>query len=283
MPARIREADSSGRNAWSDRLRKFPGQLPHLPLTPQTHWRDNPMLGDRGNSKYQLAWGESVNIVADCTVPEKILLAAFQLEQEGQSPFSAEALIVASWQKFPRTFGLKGYHDLYPDSNKVLSSIMGEKGLARRGWLSKMGQKLYALTREGKQLVQRLLHGGEPVAVAGTSTKLSRDQEKFLLSLFDMSAVEKYNEGRKPELTFADATRFWGINESMHGEALNARLNRVRAGLAEIDRLLGGNSTELTNGRSISPEDIAHLTDIHEYLQERFARHLSLLRNRVER
>jgi len=87
-----------------------------------------------------------VNTVAECTVPEKILLAAHQLEEQGQSPFSAEALIVAAWQKFPKTFGLKGYTDQHPDSNKVLSCIMGERGLARRGWLSKMGQKLYALT-----------------------------------------------------------------------------------------------------------------------------------------
>src|SRR3974390_754266 len=60
-------------------------------------------------------WGRLVNTVAECTVPEKILLAAHQLEQQGQSPFSAEALIVAAWQKFPRTFGLKGYSDQYPD------------------------------------------------------------------------------------------------------------------------------------------------------------------------
>ena len=94
--------------------------------------------------------------IAECTVPEKILLAAHQLEKQGQSPFSAEALIVASWQRFPRTFGLKGYADQYPDSNKVLSSIMGERGLARRGWLAKMGQKLYALTKEGRQVVVRI-------------------------------------------------------------------------------------------------------------------------------
>src|SRR6202451_278429 len=97
----------------------------------------------------------NLTAVADCTVPEKILLAAFELEEQGQSPFSAEALVVAAWQKFPRTFGLKGYSDQYPDSNKILTSIMGEKGLARRGWLAKMGQKLYSLTRDGRQVVRR--------------------------------------------------------------------------------------------------------------------------------
>ena len=87
--------------------------------------------------------------------------------KSGQSPFSAEALIVAAWQKYPQTFGLKGYAEQYPDSNKVLTSIMGEKGLARRGWLVKMGQKLYALTREGRQVVRRLLPGRRRSRAAG--------------------------------------------------------------------------------------------------------------------
>src|SRR5438067_6758945 len=94
--------------------------------------------------------------VDDFTVPEKILLAADHLDKEGQSQFTAEALIVASWEKFPTTFGLKGFSEKYPDSNKILSSLMGEKGLARRGWLVKMGQKLYALTREGRRVIRRV-------------------------------------------------------------------------------------------------------------------------------
>src|SRR6516162_10126661 len=165
-----------------------------------------------------------MNAIAECTVPEKILLAAHQLEEEGQSPFSAEALIVYCWQKFPRTFGLKGYADLYPDSNKVLSSIMGVKGLANRGWLVKMGQKLYSLTRDGREIVRHILEGGEPPAGKGP-VRLTRDQEKFLHNMFDSQAVEKYIEGRRPELNFGDACRFWDINENMKTDALNARLS----------------------------------------------------------
>src|SRR5213080_2545552 len=120
----------------------------------------------------------SIN-VDEFTVPEKILLAADGLDKQGQSPFSAEALIVASWQKFPKTFGLKGYVELYPDSNKILSSIMGEKGLARRGWLVKMGQKMYALTREGRQVVRRVTLQEEEEAPANV-IKLSREQDKLI-------------------------------------------------------------------------------------------------------
>jgi hypothetical protein len=223
-----------------------------------------------------------VNTVADCTVPEKILIAAYQLEKEGQSPFSAEALIVASWQKFPKTFGLKGYAELHPDSNKILSSIMGEKGLARRGWLSKMGQKLYSLTRNGSEVVERILQGGESLP-ARVTTRITRDQEKFLQSLFEAVALEKFDEGRKPEITFSDACRFWGITESTHGEALKSRLGKVRLNLVDIERFLARGESELSSGRSISSEDVAHLAEVHQYLEERFARHLNLLRNRAER
>jgi hypothetical protein len=224
-----------------------------------------------------------VNTVAECTVPEKILLAAHQLDEHGQSPFSAEALIVASWQKFPRTFGLKGYADQYPDSNKVLSCIMGERGLARRGWLSKMGQKLYVLTREGRQVVIRLLEGGEqPPAGSEPPVRISRDQEKYLLGLFNSAAVQKFEEGLKEELTFADASRYWGT-ENLHGEALTARLDRLRATLADLERTIGNGTADLSNGRSVCKEDLSLLLAVHEYLEQRFARHLSLLRNRPVR
>lgn len=218
--------------------------------------------------------------IAECTVTEKILLAAHQLEQEGQSPFSAEALIVACWQKFPRAFGLKGYSDLYPDSNKVLSSIMGERGLARRGWLTKVGQKMYTMTREGRSIAQRILQGGEPVSTAA-GLKLTREQEKLLLGLFGSPAVEKYDENRKPEITFADASRFWNISESMHGDVLESRMTRFRQQLADLTRILGKGETELSNGRYVSSDEIAHLNAIHDYLEERFGRHLSLLRTRA--
>lgn len=229
--------------------------------------------------------GGSVNTVAECTVPEKILLAAFQLEEQGQSPFSAEALIVAVWQKYPRTFGLKGYDEQYPDSNKVLASIMGEKGLARRGWLVKMGQKLYSLSHEGRRAVRRLLQGeDQPEEVRNDRPiKLSKEYDKLLQGLFVTSAFEKVREARQQELTFADACRFWSITENLSGDALDARLDHLRAALADIERQMGLGSATLGDGHNVTAEDIAQLCDIHASLLQRFSRHLTLLRNRVVR
>jgi hypothetical protein len=224
----------------------------------------------------------SVNTLADATVPEKILLAAFQLEEEGKSPFSAEDLIVASWKRFPKTLGLKGYAELYPDSNKVLSSIMGVKGLVRRHWLDKKGQKLYSLSREGSHIVRKLQQGDESPA-AEPSPRLSREHDKLLLHLLGAAVTRKYEDDRRNELTFGEACRFWGINENSHGESLDSRLHRFRTTLRELERQLAGGSADLSNGRSISENDVERLTEVHDYLEDRFARHLNLLRTRSER
>jgi len=221
--------------------------------------------------------------VDECTVPEKILLAADQLDKQGQSPFSAEALIVAAWQKFPRTFGLKGFADQYPDSNKILSSIMGEKGLARRGWLVKMGQKMYSLTRDGRQVVRRVLLQEEEDPAPASMVKVSREQEKFLHGLLDSTAVQKFEENRKGELAFADACRFWGITENMKGDVLDEKMGQFDDSLAELDRLFGDNEGELSSGRIVTPGDIRVLTNIHRYMEDRFDRHLNLLRTRSGR
>lgn len=233
----------------------------------------------------RIAWGGNVNTIAEFTVPEKILLAGFQLEEQGQSPFSAEALIVVSWQKFPRTFGLKGYDEQYPDSNKVLASIMGEKGLARRGWLLKMGQKLYSLSPDGRQAVRRLLDGDAPLKPVRSDRpiKLSKEYDKLMQGLFETSAYEKIREGRQPELTFADACRFWSITENLSGDALDARLDHLRAVLAEVERQIGPGSANLGDGHNINADDLTQMVAIHKHLSERFGRHLTLLRNRVVR
>jgi hypothetical protein len=219
--------------------------------------------------------------VDDFTVPEKILLAADLLEQQGQTPFSAEVLTVAVWKKFPNTFGLKGFAEEHPDNNKVLSSLMGEKGLARRGWLVKTGQKMYALTKEGRKVIRRVMlqEGDEPEAP--NLQKLPRELERFVVAMFDSSAYQKFEENRKTDLTFADACRFWGITENMKGEQLDEKLALVQKNLAELDRFFAETDAELSSGRVLSAGDIRVLTNIHRHMEDRFERHLNLVRSRT--
>src|SRR2546422_184533 len=97
------------------------------------------------------------------TVPEKLLLAASELEEKGLRPFSAEDLVVSAWRKFPDTFGLAGHRGengqpAYPDSNRVFAEIMGSKPIRKRGMLEKVGSKMYQVTEAGREHAEHLLN-----------------------------------------------------------------------------------------------------------------------------
>jgi hypothetical protein len=227
-----------------------------------------------------------VNAVAELTVSQKILLAASRLEEQGQSPFTAEALIVASWKQSPRTFGLKGYVDDYPDSNRVLACIMGERGLARRGWLVKVGQKLYSLSRQGKEEARRVTAGDDsplPKRRALAKIQVPKDLEHQLVTLFTTTAFRRYEEGMKREITYKDACRFWGLSETASGDTVDQVMKKVPATLEAVENLLIGETVELTNGQSVSQTDLKSLAAVHKFLTEQFARHLSQQRERTRR
>jgi DNA-binding PadR family transcriptional regulator len=222
--------------------------------------------------------------VVENTLPEKLLLAASHLEESGQSPFSAEALIVSAWQKYPQTFGLRGYEDKYPDSNRVLSQIMGEKGLPNRGWMAKVGQKMYALTRDGRQVVRKLLQGEEVPPLtskrAAPLERLPKEVDILLQAQLCSSALAKLRQGRQEEWTFAEACRFWGLGERT-GQAVDTRLDEVQAQLVLAEKILANGPQTLGNGVEVSAAQAGQLADLHHQLEQRFQRHLNLLRSRT--
>jgi hypothetical protein len=225
-----------------------------------------------------------MNTIVENTLPEKLLLAASHLEEAGQSPFSAEALIVSAWQKFPRTFGLKGFEDKYPDSNRVLAQIMGEKGLPNRGWMVKVGQKLYSLTRDGRQVVRKLLQGEEVPPLtskrAAPVDRLPKEVDILLQTLLCAGVVAKARQGRQEEWTFAEACRFWGLGERT-GNAVDTRLDELQAQIVQAEKVLANGPQMLGNGVEITAEQAGQLADLHHQLEQRFARHLNLLRSRA--
>ncbi len=89
------------------------------------------------------------------TTANKILIAAGQLDEE-QGTFTAEDLIVRAWHEFPESFGLAGYGQKYPDSNRVLAKLMGSVGLCSRGWLEQVSTKTYRMTPSGRKFVVSL-------------------------------------------------------------------------------------------------------------------------------
>ena len=88
-------------------------------------------------------------------------------------------------------------------------------------------------------------------------------------------------EDRKQDITFADSLQFWGLPEKAKAEDIDEQLVVVRNQMDDSREKLEKSSLTLTNGRSISQDDVDLLGQLHSYLQERFARHLNLMRQRA--
>jgi hypothetical protein len=194
----------------------------------------------------------------------KLLLAANELSRRGPT-FSAEELAVTTWESDQQAFGLKGYHDLHPNYNKVLVLLMGSKGLVARGYLKKEAQKLYSLTERGRKAVKHT--APEP------QTRLTREQERQLLHFLNSKAVS----GPVSELRFAECLAFWGLTEASSPEEVRAKIAAQENLVQTVEPLLEEQDITLSNGRSIRRNDLEQVRQTAEAIQVRFLRHLNLL------
>lgn len=100
----------------------------------------------------------------ELTQREKILVAAIGLEVE---VVDVCELVVACWRRWPRAWGLRGFEQQYPDSNKVLAKLWGLDGVVALGWLARGEHEgKLIVTAKGRRIATALLRR-EPVEVAG--------------------------------------------------------------------------------------------------------------------
>lgn len=211
------------------------------------------------------------------TVAEQVLLAARQLEDDGQQPFTAEALIVAAWRINPPAFGLKGFTDRYPDSNKVLSVIMGERGLVRQGMLDKVGVKLYALTERGQKLLakgKRALRAEEG-GVRGPRGGLSHVADQLLIRLSSSVAASRFRFNAKDLITYPLACQFWGVAETADASAVRSASDRTRTLLTRIEDQFPPQAVDLSNGHRFNRHEVSMLRSVQAFLELQFDRQLN--------
>ncbi|MEW5702283.1 MAG: hypothetical protein AB1792_08655 [Candidatus Zixiibacteriota bacterium] len=220
------------------------------------------------------------------SVTDKLVLAASDLERTTGRPFSAEDLVVAAWRMFPDTFGLAGYTAdngtlSYPDSNRVFAEIMGSKPIRKRGFLTKVGSKMYQLTESG-QMHGRLLQGGSAVEGA-QKAGLSRSLQHELLRLLNTKVVLKYRSGRREEITFHDACTYWGISPRTSAIDYNGRMENFRGIVDSVRAALQGREMTIKHGgATISLTDVDQLVEAHEYLLERFHHEIEFILRRTD-
>jgi hypothetical protein len=218
------------------------------------------------------------------SVADKLVIAAYALEQTGCTPFTAEDLVVAAWRSYPDTFGLPGHTDgegrsLYPDSNRVFAEIMGSKPIRQRGYLIKVGNKMYQLTEAGTH------YAGALHSPAGGAEKvgLGRDTKDELDRLLKAKATEKFRSGRADDITFHDACGFWKISARSTAIEFTGRYSN-------IDKLLNSARTAAQEkgivlrhgGETITLTDLNSLQELQQLIRERFATEIDVILRRTD-
>ena len=220
------------------------------------------------------------------TVSDKLLIAAFRLDDGRNRRFSAEDLVVAAWRMFPDTFGLSGYRDStgrmsYPDSNRVFAEIMGSKPIRKRGLLVKVGNKVYQLTEAGRDAALRLAN--RPADARVRKASLGREIEEHLKRLLSCRAIEKIRNNRAEDLTFYDACAFWGINPMSSAIQLEGQIANLEA-IVQSARAATGNSVASFGhgGQAFGASDLDSLIDAHKVMLEKFRPELEVIRKRKD-
>lgn len=222
------------------------------------------------------------------TVLEKLLLAALEARKRS-STFTAEDLVVAAWQLYPDTFGLSGYANNYPDSNRVLTNIMGTKGMRGKGWLRKVGEKQYRLSSaglaDGELLLEKYGSGAGRAQPDYLRAELDRNMLTALDRLISTHAARKIINESEDQLTFRDACGFWDITARSNANTLSAKLadatvllERAVNSLHTKEELAG---LKLPSG-NITCDDLQRLLDLHVEMQVIFEEELSVIRQRTD-
>jgi hypothetical protein len=220
------------------------------------------------------------------TVPEKLILAALEIQARGKQAFTAEDLVVEAWRQFPDTFGLSGHVDeqgtaQFPDSNRVYAEVMGSKPVRALGWLVKVGSKMYQLTESGRQHAEHLktrVGGHQP-----TKALLSREAERELRKLFSSKAVEKYAQAQEDAITFSDACSFWGISPRSSAIEFRGRAAHVKALVENACGVVGNRSVSFEHGGlPFGSSDLQRLKEVEEFLRCRFDEEIQIILQRKD-
>lgn len=217
------------------------------------------------------------------SAPDKILITAARIDTEELSSVSLETLVICCWQDNPTDFGINGYADQYPDTNKVICYLSGLRGLVAHGLLERTGSKCYRITETGRGRVKQLQSGERIKRKQKNKPRiLTLEQQEFIEKALCSGAYHKWQCGIFESTELKDATSFWMI-DSIRGEQLPEQLSRFAVTLSQMEGILKSTG-ELTtaSGMVISLMDVQKILGIHKLLLERYKKHLQILSKRKD-
>lgn len=225
---------------------------------------------------------------ARVSLRDQVLLAALDCSGGDLNKiFTAEDLLLAAWKRDRLAWGLRGYEETHPDSERIYVeldrvSVKGKNvrgGLVGLGLFEKVRQRTYRLTPAG------LAQAG---SVAGADPSMQGKAERALAD--EIGRIVSHPVFRQwlkePSLPryFRDAGHFWGIAPGTPPSVIRSRIRRIDDTLEKAQALLtdhGLDAVAVRHGKALfDGEDIKRVTEFQRTLKERFSNELITLQGK---
>lgn len=208
---------------------------------------------------------------------EKVLMTAMRMcAGDSGRHFTAEELAVAAWQDDKSTFGLRGYEDTYPDSNKLFKSIDSKGGLVAKGMIAKVGDRTFRLTPGGIAAGSQLTPTNPAL-----QHKMEREVATAINKLVSHPIFVEWTRDHSKPTRFSAAGQFWGVAPGTPARVVRDRIANIESTLKQalgyMDRR-GVSSLFKEKDRVLCErQDIERCLEFHEVLKQRFSRDLAIL------
>jgi hypothetical protein len=211
------------------------------------------------------------------TNAEKLLLAAVALcGGHSDRSFTAEELSVEAWLQDQASFGLRGYEDKYPDSNKLFKSIDSKGGLVAKGFIVKVGDRTFRLAAGGIAAASRLSPANPELQL-----KLERDLATAVNKLISHPVFADWLGDHTMPTKFSAAGQFWGVAPGTPARVVRDRIANIEATLDQALRYMETRGvTQLFREKDrilCERRDIERCMECHNALKQRFSKELAIL------
>lgn len=85
-----------------------------------------------------------------------MILALFNIQSRIPGPVCLSHLIVEAWKANKKKFGLQGWEEEYPDTNRAACVLSNRNGPLAREYMRRPFPKMFELTKSGWEYARRL-------------------------------------------------------------------------------------------------------------------------------
>ncbi len=217
---------------------------------------------------------------------DQVLLAAVQLtDADCNRDFTMEDLAVCAWKNDKGAWGLRGYEEEYPDSDKMQKEIGSrggdQKGIVDRGLFKRVGRRVYRLTAAGLAAAAALKPSDQV-----SQEKADRELEMAVRRIIEHPVFKDWlGDPQRPKY-FREGGYFWGIAPGTPPRTIRERVGSVdrtlKAAMALLDAR-GASEIVAQRGRVLfDRDDIKRCQEFQATLKQRFAKDLKVLDPHIE-